>query len=79
MFKKLINTILGTSPLTTLGGYALSAVWAWQDIEKNGFQDWKQAVIPFAIAFLGRVQKDSNGVKKEVEKQVAEKQKQGLI
>lgn len=68
--KKLIESVLGSSPRTTIIAGLTAAMYAYVDIDQHGFTDWKQAIVPFGIAFMGRVAKDSNGINRKEDAEI---------
>jgi hypothetical protein len=58
-----MKKILGSSPLSTITGYLLAGLYAYQLANQAGTVSWQQWAIPVAIAILGRVSGDASKTK----------------
>jgi hypothetical protein len=52
---------IGSSPVSSIAGYALAALMIIQDMTSAGETNWTKIAIAVLIAVLGRVVKDSDG------------------
>lgn len=52
--------ILGNSGITSIVGYLLAGLMAFDEATKSGETDWKKIVIAVGIAVLGRAAADAN-------------------
>lgn len=61
--NKLLTTILGKSPLTSILGLAAGALIIIQEQLESGVTEWKTIAIAILVGVFGRVTADSNKVK----------------